>query len=149
MYKGETIYPSQYIRSYLTAWKNTVSSNAKYLCELTGMSKDATDFDIHHTKSSTTIMHEVLAELGEYIPEKLDKELIDKALPRYLIAHDTVQGVFLGHAVHKLYHSLYGRDGSCPEDFEEFRSDFIKGWLVFPHEYPSRKHKRSKKEQST
>lgn len=133
-YKGTTMYLSQYLRSYLADWKLRWASEANYRCILSNLSQCLTDFDIHHTVSSKTIESECLIEVFGYADrhDTYTAEMLAELIPVYKRKHDEVVGAFIAHPVHKLFHKFYGnRDGNTPAQYEEFASDFKKGWVVF------------------
>jgi len=136
-YKGTTMYLSQYLRSYLATWKLQWASEANYRCILSNLTKDITDFDIHHTVSSKTIESACLIEVFGYSDrhDTYTAEMLAELVPVYKSKHDQVVGAFIAHPVHKLFHKFYGnRDGNTPSQYEEFAADFKKGWVLFDSE---------------
>ena len=133
-YKGTTMYLSQYLRSYLADWKLKWAKEANYKCILSNLTQDLTDFDIHHTVASKIIESEALIEVAGYADrhDTYTAEMLAELVPVYKLKHEDVVGAFIAHPIHKLFHKFYGnRDGSTTTQYEEFASDFKKGWIVF------------------
>jgi len=146
-YKGTSLYLSQYLRSYLAEWKLASTRNANYICEVSGLSKAITDFDVHHTVSSKSLEDTVLRQLFGYTDrhDVYTAEDLAAMVPLYKDLHNTVAGAFIAHPVHKLFHKMYGiKDGNTPDQYLEFVSDFKKGWVVFDAPIKYRKSGKSR-----
>jgi hypothetical protein len=130
LYKGKTLYPSQYVRSYLTEWKKEVAAKSGYVCEVSG-EKSNSKFVVHHLSSSHVLLERLL--LGEGIQamkgEKIEysSEILARVVTKYVEEHKHIEGAFISKEVHKLFHKIYGVRNNTPEQFYKFKSDFQAG----------------------
>ena len=109
-------------------WFDDSKKQANYTCKLTGK---AGRVNTHHLKAFSTIVleaHElhniqVKQQVKDYTEEELHK------LEEYVASwhKDTSNAVVLNEEVHVLFHSLYGKGGNTPEQYEEFKQRYIAG----------------------
>ena len=130
-YKGGITPISDYLRHLpvVQQWFDDSKQQANYTCELTG--KVGGNLHTHHLKAFSTIVKEahelhsiqVKQQVKDYTEEELHK------LEGYVASwhKDNSNAVVLSKEVHKLFHSLYGKSGNTPEQFEEFRERCIAG----------------------
>lgn len=119
-----------YLRKYTNEWKNTILSNSRNICFVTGMSRP-NGVEIHHvSKSFDEIVRECFYELNiqyrpllkDYNPREL-KLLSDKVIEK----HKVVEGVALLTEVHQLFHREYGMNNNSWQQLSELRSRFSSG----------------------
>lgn len=120
-----------YFRSRLNAWKKEQLEQHLY-CELTGAT---TELEIHHLLSFSTILK--LASQNTGIPlnikptelkdngyslETLEKEF-------FKLHNELGQAVVLTRDVHQLFHKKYGYKNNTPEQYAQFKEEYLKGEL--------------------
>ena len=128
-YKGGITPISTHLRNLNEQWFANCKQQANYTCELTG--KVGGNLHTHHLKAFSTIVleahelhniqiHEII---GEYTKEELHK------LEEYVASwhKDSSNAVVLSEEAHWLFHSLYGKGGNTPEQFEEFKERYLNG----------------------
>lgn len=131
LYKGGTIYPSQYVRSYLRDWKKKYIHQAKARCIVSNLYRDSVDHDVHHLTSSVSILSHLYKKYSLTGQGLVSSDDLDIIMKEYVSAHDNIEGAFICYHVHQLFHKMYGNRNNTPEQFREFASDFKKGWIVF------------------
>jgi hypothetical protein len=128
-WKGGISNTESYLRHNLIEWKKDSLRESEYKCVITGDKFD----NIHHLYSFNLIIEEVLEEnnikLHKQINEYSDEEL-ELLIEKVLIHHyDYPLGVCLREDVHKLFHSIYGYGNNTPEQFYEFKDNYLNGRL--------------------
>lgn len=115
-------------------WKKDSAKNCNYKCILTGKNFDV----IHHLYSFNNILKELLKEYKLSKKDmilSLDNSLLKELSEKCLNLHYKYGlGVCLCKELHTLFHHLYGRGKTTPEQFEEFKirlkcgefNDFLK-----------------------
>ena len=109
-------------------WFSDSKQQVNYTCELTGK---VGGVNTHHLKAFSTIIKEahelhniqVKQQVKDYTEEELHK------LEEYVTSwhKDSSNAVVLSEEVHMLFHSLYGKGGNTPEQFEEFKQRYLNG----------------------
>ena len=117
---------SRYFRGQLQNWKTESMKNCNYQCVLTG----SKDFQIHHLYSFNQIVADffnntnfIIKEFNEYSQEEL------KIITEHFIAEHNKHplGVCIRRDIHELYHTVYGRYGNTPEQWNKFEQDYRNG----------------------
>lgn len=125
-YKG--IAPlTRLLRNRIGEWKRETIKNSNGKCVLTGENYDV----IHHLYSFNNIVIDAFDELNislrrkvsDYSFEELEL-LSDKVIELHRI-HPL--GVCLKKELHLQFHSLYGYGNNTPEQFEQYKDDYLKG----------------------
>lgn len=118
-WKGGKAETKAFFRVHLRDWVRKSFEAYNYTCPVTGISGYS---EVHHIKPFATILDEAFSELNvKYKPSVGDYEqdVIDNLLSIVLQKHEALLGVPLYKPVHKLLHSLYGKETS-ESDYEEF-----------------------------
>lgn len=122
-------YPtlSKYLRGQNQKWKNDSMKQCDYKCVLTNSKK----FEIHHLYSVSNIIEDVFKENNisyyESFSDYSDEEL-SFILQKFLeIQSRYPLGECIDKKLHSLFHSLYGQYYNTPEQWERFKSDYLKG----------------------
>src|SRR5690606_28991677 len=114
-----------YFRDKLIDWKKESMKSCDYKCVVTN---DVFD-DIHHLYSFHSILENTLKileiNIRDSISEYNSKEL--KIIEDKLIEEHSKYplGVCLRKDIHQLFHNLYGNTNNTPEQFYEFKEDYI------------------------
>ena len=123
-------YPtlSKYLRGQNQKWKNDSMKQCDYKCVLTNSKK----FEIHHLYSVSNIIEDVFKENNisyyESFSDYSDEEL-SFILQKFLeIQSRYPLGECIDKKLHSLFHSLYGQYYNTPEQWERFKSDYLK-WV--------------------
>lgn len=127
-WKGGITSLSRYLRDFLKEWKLDVFKYYNFRCTITN--EKSNELEVHHVISSNSIIQKIIADLnfpiyknvGEYSSNQL--EMIKEA---YMDSHNVYMGVILKAEVHKLFHTIYGYGNNTPEQFEEFKINYING----------------------
>lgn len=110
------------IRNDLNEWKFKVLKEYNFKCVLTN---DTKDLEIHHLYGFNKILDDVVLELNLDI-NNLSVEERQLLKDRVLDIHKNVSiGVPLRKDVHQRFHSIYGKGNNTPEQFEEFKQNYI------------------------
>ncbi len=115
-----------FLRNNISEWKQESIKQSNYKCILSGKAFD----DIHHLYSFDFIVQDTLSELNlpihRHINDYTKDELSDIIKVCQRLHMDNI-GVCLTRGIHKLFHDTYGYGNNTPEQFEEFRVNYIKG----------------------
>ena len=118
---------SKYLRGQNQKWKNDSMKQCDYKCVLTNSKK----FEIHHLYSVSNIIEDVFKENNisyyESFSDYSDEEL-SFILQKFLeIQSRYPLGECIDKKLHSLFHSLYGQYYNTPEQWDRFKSDYLKG----------------------
>lgn len=126
-WQGGTKILRESLRQYVIPWKKESIKNCNYKCILT----EDSNFEVHHIINFNEILNmffelhniEIKKTLYEYDDEI--ENFITSEFPKY---HDKFGlGVCLNVELHKLFHSIYSKYDNTPEQFEEFKQDYLNG----------------------
>lgn len=125
-YKG--IAPlSSLLRNRIGEWKRQSIEKANGKCAITGDVYDV----VHHLYSFNTILIDALNELKINLRSKVSDysfEEIELLANKVIDLHKAHPlGVCLTKEVHSLFHSLYGYGYNTPDQFEEFKNEYLTG----------------------
>lgn len=118
---------NKYLRGNTYLWKQRSISACNGKCVLTGSS----NYVIHHLYNFQYILKEYfkiykiqpLENINEYTPDEL--EYILKTFNEF---HDTFPlGVCVDKELHKMFHHYYGKTFNTPEQWDEFKNNYMKG----------------------
>jgi hypothetical protein len=118
----------RHLRRNIKEWKIASMINCDYKCVITGERMDI----IHHLYSFNNIVEDTLYNLNlsykQYLYDYTDEEikLIEEECLRL---HMKSLGVCLTNEIHKLFHSIYGFGNNTPEQFEEFKINYLNNKL--------------------
>jgi hypothetical protein len=118
----------KYLREHsIVDWKKESMKDCNYKCVISGGRFD----EIHHLINVDTMIQETLDFLGLQYRNSVsfytNKEL-EKIISKFLELHDKHPlGVCLTKEIHKLFHKRYGYTNNSPEQFEEFKLDYLSG----------------------
>ena len=114
------------LRNRIGAWKRESVKNANGKCALTGENYEV----IHHLYSFNSIVIDALNELNINLRCKISDytfEEIEMLSDKVIELHNLHPlGVCLKKEVHSLFHSLYGYGNNTPEQFEQFKDEYMK-----------------------
>ena len=125
-YKG--IAPLRHLlRNRIGEWRRQSIDNANGKCAITGEKYDV----VHHLYSFNTILIDALNELNINLRNKVSdysSEEIELLSNKVIELHKKHPlGVCLTKETHSLFHSLYGYGYNTPEQFEEFKTNYMLG----------------------
>lgn len=129
-YADGSKYVSQYVRSFIKDWRKRIIAESGYKCAVSNVPTDG-HFVVHHLKSSNTVLKTILSEYGYTPQEKIPYDILSDVVDKYVEEHENLGGVFISQQVHKLFHKVYGNRHNTPEQFWEFKQNYING--VYDH----------------
>lgn len=123
-------YPSlsKYLRGQNQRWKTESMKQCDYKCVLTGTK----DFEIHHLFGVSNIIERIFNEntnikrhesFDDYDESELSF-ILDKFLE---IQNEYPLGECISKDLHKKFHSMYGQYYNTPEQWYQFKKDYIGG----------------------
>jgi hypothetical protein len=120
----------KYLRKQTDRWKRRLLKEYGYRCVITGERRF--DLDTHHLKPFHQICEEIFKELnlptyetiGEYTKEEL--ESISAKIRE---KHNDAIGVPIKKEMHQLFHEMYGKKNTRPENLLEFKLLYLRGKL--------------------
>jgi len=122
-------YPtlSKYLRGQNQQWKKDSMKNCNYQCVLT----KSKDFEIHHLYGVSNIISDILNIYTEY-KDKDFSDYTEEDLSFILEKFIEEQSKYpLGECVdknlHVLFHSMYGQYYNTPEQWYQFKNDYLEG----------------------
>lgn len=119
----------EFLRGNIAGWKRDSMESCNYKCVVTGE-----DFDhIHHLYSFKAIAEEVFEILKYPIHQNMGDYSEDERLCLLSTLHELHKkyglGVCLTREIHEIFHDVYGYFNNTQEQFEEFKSKYIKDEL--------------------
>ena len=122
-------YPtlSKYLRGQNQQWKKDSMKNCNYQCVLT----KSKDFEIHHLYGVSNIISNILNTYTDY-KDKDFSDYTEEDLSFILEKFIEEQAKYpLGECVdknlHVLFHSMYGQYYNTPEQWYQFKKDYLEG----------------------
>jgi hypothetical protein len=118
---------SQYIRSRLTPWKESVRRESNYTCALTGLRSNIV---VHHIRGFNLLMSETVDILDFPIYETMsnyNQQQLDVFLETFLSLQENYGSyICINENVHKNFHSLYGYGNNTEEQWNDFVNTYYK-----------------------
>jgi hypothetical protein len=117
---------SEYLRVRLNDWKFESLKVYDFKCAITGI--HSRDLEIHHLYNFSGIVNETLEILN--LPIKKVKDYTIEELSNIEKTFNEIHrkyglGIPLHKDIHKLFHKIYGNKNNTPEQFEEFKRNYI------------------------
>jgi hypothetical protein len=131
-WKGGTTPLHFILRDRIKEWKKNSLEKYNYSCALSGLKEN---LEIHHLYGFNLILEELQyvinidlsKELIKYSDE--EKEIINNEFDKLHIKYGL--GVPLNKDIHKLFHDTYGRGDNTPDQFEEFKFNYLNNIVNF------------------
>ena len=133
--KGENHYGwtgkselNNWLRSLLLSWKSDSLKEANYLCDVTGKNGI---FQIHHSYPFNKIVNDTLEDLGLEVKPEVgeyttnERDIIETNFIKKHYEHGL--GKVILEPVHKLFHHIYGKCNTTPEQYDEFKARYQAG----------------------
>lgn len=116
---------SDYLRGKISQWKIDSAKKSNYKCFITGENFDV----IHHIYSFNKIVEATFEEtkisIRSTVSEYTEKELKTIEVKCIEIHYRYPLGVCLTDYIHRLFHAEYGYGNNTPDQFEEFRQNYL------------------------
>jgi len=130
-YKGlSTITKS--LRLHIIPWVLTALKESNFTCSLTGVR--GVPLEVHHEYSFSASRDSALRATGfrkNAVRNELSEEQYSELVKVFENIHNRHAPKVIQKPLHKLFHKYYGNRNNTQQQFEEFASDFSKGWLLF------------------
>ena len=136
-WKGGVSSLLAYLRDAANDWKYNVVRTYRY-CDITGTSKN---LEVHHLNINfSDIVHESAQNIGFIFDGKQLKDYDEHQLYQLKqeikrLHEEKVQGVVLRKDIHRLFHSIYGKENNTPEQYYEFKEKIQKGEIIIDGSY--------------
>lgn len=117
-----------YLRQCINEWKKQCLKQNNYTCCLSN--EVGHNLVVHHLEPFSIILKRTLKELDIPVYKEISmysKEQLDLITQRIIENHPLTNGVPLKKEIHSLFHKLYGKGKTTPEQFEEFKQCYYSG----------------------
>jgi len=120
------------LRYQLSPWVLSALKESNFTCSLTGVR--GVPLEVHHERSFASIRDEALRLTNlrrDATRNELSEEQFEELVKVFHILHDQYTPKVMQKHLHKLFHKYYGKINNTPDQFDEFKSQFQKGWIIF------------------
>lgn len=118
---------SQYIRSRLASWKESVRKENNYTCALTGVRSNIV---VHHIRGFNLLLSEVIDILDFPIYEDMsdyNQQQLDVFLETFLSLQESYGSyICISESVHKQFHGLYGYGNNTEIQWNDFINKYYR-----------------------
>lgn len=118
-----------YLRDRLRSWKKETLKLYDYKCDILKTNKN---IQIHHLYSFNLIYDELISTFGIIVKDikKYTKEELVYIEKKFVELHEHYGfGVVLEKEIHLKFHSIYKNGNNTPEQYEEFKINYLNGNL--------------------